>query len=189
MKNKLLSSSLPLMLKALAFFMNNPYQEIYLREYGRLLAISPNSAQRFLDTFVQEGFISESRRGHLRYFKANIESPVFRSAKITFSLFDLQKAGLFELLKEASATHVILFGSVAAGTDDASSDLDIAIIASDKLRVQRALDVARKKVSRELNAYVFSWAEWKEQEKTNKAFYRDIVTKGVALIGEKPVIS
>ena len=44
----------PLMLKALEYFVLNPYSEIYLREYARETGISINSAQRFLDYFLKE---------------------------------------------------------------------------------------------------------------------------------------
>ena len=174
--------------RALEFFIQHPSQEVYLREYGRLLKISPNSAQRFLNRFVGIGYLIEKKRGKLRYFKANIESLVFRQLKIIASLKELELKGVLSLLKECGASHAVLFGSVAQGTDDEKSDIDIVVISSSKEDVRKALAGVQKNFSRELSAQIFSWAEWKQQANTNKAFYLDVVTKGISLIGEKPVV-
>ncbi len=174
--------------RALEFFIQHPSQEVYLREYGRLLKISPNSAQRFLNRFVGLGYLIEQKRGHLRYFKANLESLVFRQLKIIASLKELELKGVLSLLKECGASHAVLFGSVAQGTDDEKSDIDIVVISSSKEDVRKALAGVQKNFSRELSAQIFSWAEWKQQANTNKAFYLDVVTKGISLIGEKPVV-
>jgi len=190
MKNKYNNHlKMPLSEKALEFFIQHPSREVYLREYGRMLKISPNSAQRFSNRFVAQKYLVEQRRGHLRYFKANLENMVFRQAKILHSLRELQKVGMIELLKERGVSHAVLFGSVAQGTDDEKSDIDLVIIASSKEDVRKALTGIQKILSRELSAQIFTWGEWREQEKNNKAFYRDVIIKGISLLEEKPVIS
>ncbi len=119
-----------LILKSIQFFVENPYKEVYLREYGRTLKISPNSAQRFLNLFLKQGFINEFRRGNLRFFKANLESLSFKYIKITFFVNKIEKSGLIEILKNNGVSHVVLFGSSAEGTDDSKSDVDLLIISS-----------------------------------------------------------
>ena len=85
-------------MKEKEYFVENPYEEIYLREYARKLKMSVNSAQRFLDSFLKEGFVVDFRRGNLRYFKANLNSVSFRHVKITFSLKQIESSGLISYL-------------------------------------------------------------------------------------------
>lgn len=189
MKNRYDKTEQPLSERALEFFLRHPSQEVYLREYGRILKISPNSAQRFLERFVAQGYLIEQRRGHLRYFKANLSSLTLRQLKITSSLKELESNGTLSLLQASGASHALLFGSVAEGKDDEESDIDILVIASAKEEVRKAVLMIQKRLSREVNTYIFSWSEWKGQAKTNKAFYLDAITKGIALIGEKPLVT
>jgi len=172
---------------ALEFFIKNPYDEIYLREFSRKLKISPNSAQRFLDLFLGEGFIKEEKKANLRYFKANLDNQVFRYIKKTYSIKKLIDSGLINSLNK-EASHVVLFGSIAQGLDDKKSDIDLLIISSDKNKVNNILSDFQKKINKEINSQVFSWAEWKKQAKINKAFYYDVIIKGIGLVGEKPFI-
>ena len=172
-----------LILKALKFFTDNPYYEVYLREFGRKIRISPNSAQRFLNLFLKQGFILEFWKGNLRYFKANLGSIVFRNIKITFSLKKIEDSGLIDILKE-NFSNVVLFGSVSKGTDDIGSDIDLVCIG-----IKKGIDTSEfeKKLGREINLHAFTLAQWKEQKKENKAFYQDVIT-GINLIGEIPII-
>jgi len=176
-----------LVLKALGFFIENPYDEIYLREFSRKLKISPNTSQRFLDLFLKEGFIKEEKKANSRFFKANLDNIVFRHIKKTYSIKKLVDLGFFDLLKE-SVSHVVVFGSVAEGLDDKKSDIDLLIIGSDKSRVRNIILEIQKKADREIQEHVFSFAEWKKQKKENKAFYQDVIAKGINLIGEMPIV-
>src|SRR3990167_7529408 len=116
-----------LILKALKFFAESPYNEVYLREFARKSGLSLNTSQRFLGIFLKQGFISEFRRGNLRCFKANLDSIIFRHIKIVFSLKDLENSGLIDVLKD-EFPQVILFGSIAKGLDDNKGDIDVVCI-------------------------------------------------------------
>jgi predicted nucleotidyltransferase len=175
-----------LVLNALRFFIENPYEEIYLREFSRKTEISINSVQRFLGLFLKQNFIKEFKRGNLRYFKANLDSVVFRHIKIAFSLKKIEDSGLINALREISS-HLVLFGSVAEGTDDYKSDMDLVCITINKKRAREIITEIQDKLFKEINCHLFSWVEWKEQIKLNKAFYFEIITKGINLIGGKPI--
>lgn len=173
-----------LVLNALEFFVENPYEEIHLREFSRKLRISPNSAQRFLNLFFNQKFILEFRKANLRYFKANIDSIVFRKLKLTFSLKKIEDSGLINYLRERFP-QVILFGGVAQGIDDSQSDIDIICIG---IKKHIELHQFEKKLKKEINIHIFNMAQWKIQKSENKAFYQDVISTGVNLIGEIPII-
>ncbi|MCK5149541.1 nucleotidyltransferase domain-containing protein [Candidatus Pacearchaeota archaeon] len=176
-----------LVLKALNFFVENPYEEIHLREFSRKLKISLNSAQRFLNLFLNENLIKDERKANLRYFKANLDSIVFRNIKLIFSLKKVEDSGIIKAL-EKKVSYVVIFGSIAEGLDDEKSDIDLLVIGKDKKKIREIIFQYQKKFDRELNSHIFSWFEWKKQAKINKAFYQEVITKGVCLVGEKPIV-
>ena len=173
--------SLPV-LNALNFFVENPYEEIHLREFSRKLKISPNSAQRFLNLFLKECFVIDERRANLRYFKANTNSIVFRNIKITFLLRKIQNSGMIGCLQN-NFSNVILFGSSAKGLDDSKSDLDLVCIGKTKISFEKF----EKKLKRIINAKFLNLNEWKKIKENNKAFYQDVISEGINIVGEMPV--
>ena len=173
-----------LVLKALEFFIENPYEEIHLREFARKSNISVNSAQRFLNFFLTQGFIIEFKRANLRYFKANLDSIVFKHIKIAYLLKKLENSGLIKFLK-SKFSNAIIFGSCAQGLDNSKSDIDLLCIGQGK---NFQIYNYEKKLGREINIHVFNLAQWKKQKAENKAFYQEVISKGINLIGEMPVL-
>ena len=104
------------------------------------------------------------------------------------SLDKIKSAGIINNLKEKVFSFV-LFGSVAEGKDDLNSDYDFLIIGKNKSEIKKIFSEFEDKFNREINLHIFTLEEWKEQAKTNKAFYQDIIAKGVCLMGEKPIIN
>jgi len=130
------------------------------------MKLSANSAQRFLNLFVKKEFIKEERRANLRYFKANLESLVFKQIKITHSMDCLVGSGLISYLEERFIS-VILFGSVAKGLDDYKSDIDLVCIGNKK---ELEMEKYEAKLRKEVNLHVFTLAEWKKQKKREPGF-------------------
>jgi len=170
-----------LILDALEYFINNPNDEIHLRGFSRKLNMSLNSIQRFLNLFLREGLIKEQKKANLRYFRANLDSIVFRNIKITYSLKKIQDSNLLNFLKERYS-NVVLFGSIAKGVDDTESDLDMVCIGNKK---KYDLYEFEKKLGREINLHVFDLEQWSKTKMNNKAFYQDVISNGINLIGEK----
>jgi len=175
-----------LVLEALEFFIKNPYDEIYLREFSRKLRISPNSAQRFLNLFLKNRFIFENKKANLRIFKANLDNIVFREIKKTYSIKKLIDLGLMDYL-ESKFSSVILFGSVAKGLDDENSDIDLVCMGENDIKKINLYDF-EKKLKKEINLHIFSIGKWKKQPQENKAFYQDVIINGINLIGEIPIV-
>jgi predicted nucleotidyltransferase len=175
-----------LVLNALKYFVENPYNKIHLREFSRNLKISPNSANRFLDLFLKEGFVIEERIANLRYFKANLESVSFRQLKKLFCVKKIEDSGLLNELKDFCFS-LVLFGSCSKGLDDENSDMDFVIITKNENKVKTIFKKYEKKFNREVSLHIFTSLKWKKQKVENKAFYQDVVSNGINLIGEIPI--
>lgn len=171
-----------LILKALNYFIENPYIEVYLREFSRINNLNLNTSQRFLEIFLKQGFIKEQRKANLRIFKANIDNIVFRHIKITFILKKIKDTGILENLNDFSS--VVLFGSCAKGLDDKNSDIDIVLIGNKKINFYEY----EKKLGKQINPHFFNFNEWRKEKDNNKAFYQDVISTGINLIGEIPIL-
>ena len=176
-----------ILLKVAGFFIENPYTDIYLRELARKLKLSPFAAKKYADMLAKEGLIKEDRKANLRYFRANTGSIFFRQLKVAFSIRLLAKSGLVEFLKEntPNVSSIVLFGSMARGEDDEKSDIDILVIGKEKPENFRKFE---EKVNKEITVHVFSWSEWNKMAKEDSAFYSEVISHGIPLYGELPLV-
>jgi predicted nucleotidyltransferase len=169
------------------FFLENPYQEVYLREVAKKLKLSPFAAKKYADRLVKEKILVEEKRANLRYMKLNFDNIFVRYLKISLNLKKIASSGLIEFIREKikGVSSIVLYGSVARGEDDKKGDLDLLVIGQDKILSCYDFE---KKVGKKIEVHVHSWKNWKKQEKENKAYYLDTVTNGIALYGELPVV-
>lgn len=176
-----------LIIKSIRYFLENPYSEVYLREFAKKTKMSVFAAKKYLDSFLKEDLIVEERKGNMRYFKANMSNLTFRQLKIALILEKIRKSRLIEEIKEKlpGVSSIVLFGSTARGEDDKNSDIDILIIGNNKSPYISGIG---GELDKKVNEHLFSWANWNKQKKDNNAFYMDIITQGIALLGEKPIV-
>ena len=174
-------------LKVVKFFLENPYEEVYLRQLAKKLNLSSFAIKKYADLLVKENFIKEERKANLRYFKADVNNLFFKHLKIALNINIILKSGLLDFLKEnlANVSSIVLFGSTAKGNDDKNSDVDILIIGKEKYL---DLDKFEEKIDKEITLHIFSWSEWNQQTIENAAFYSDVIIHGITLHGELPLI-
>ena len=173
-------------LKVVKFFLESPYEEVYLRQLAKKLNLSLFAIKKYADLLVKENFITEERKANLRYFKANISNLFFKHLKIAFNINLILKSGLLDYLKQnlVNLSSIVLFGSMAKGEDSKQSDIDILVIGKEKY-----LDLGKfkEKIEKEVTLHIFSWSEWNKQAEENRAFYFEVLLYGVPLYGELPL--
>lgn len=173
--------------KVLQYFLDNPYEEVYLRELARKTGVSSFSTKQAVDNLVKEKILLEKRRGNMRYIKANMESLFFKYIKIASSLKKLEESGLIKFLVEnvPAVSSIVLFGSVAKGEDDKKSDIDLLVIG---LKKKIDLSDFERRLGKEIKVIIMKWAEWREKAEEDKAFYMEVILNGIVLYGNMPVI-
>lgn len=174
-------------MKIAEYFLDHPYQEVYLRELAKKLKLSTFAVKKYVDFLLKEDFIKEERKANLRYLRANTSNLFFKHVKIALSLKKLIQSGIIDFLKEhtINLSSIVLFGSVAKGEDSLESDIDIVAIGKEKSVSMSAFE---KKLGRSINTHFFSWSEWNKEAEKNKAFYFDVIAYGVSLYGELPIV-
>jgi len=172
-------------LQVLVLFFCEPYRDFHLREIAKLAGVSPSTAKRFLDFYVDHGFLVRNRKVNLVMFRANIDSLVFRFMKLGYFMFRAET--LIGFLKRAyEGSSVVLYGSCARGEDDSASDVDLLVVG----RKTRKVDLSRfeKKLNRKVTVLAYTSSEWKEKAKVDKPFYERILVDGIVLVGNIPVV-
>ena len=120
-------------------------------------------------------------------YKIDLDNHSARFQKISYNLAWLKEKGVAKLIKKKnkSVTAIILFGSFSKGENDNKSDLDLLTISLGRKdlsqEIGRILDC-------EVNLLNFTPAQWSKQAKHNRAFYIDVITDGIALYGQIPVV-
>jgi predicted nucleotidyltransferase len=168
------------------FFINNPYNEFYIREIAKKLNISPFAAKKYSDILVKSGILKEERRANLRYIKPNMDNLFYKYLKISYNINNILKSGLIEFIKDniPNLTSVILFGSLAKGEDDDKSDIDLVIIGKAK---KVSLEEFEEKLKKEIRIHFFGWSDWNEKTKKDASFYYEVISYGIPLYGELPL--
>ena len=119
-------------------FMEDNYRRISVREYARMMNLSPPSASTMLKDLQQEGLLLMEKERQHHFFTANRTNAIFTGLQ---RLYYQQKLG--PLLKYMSSQFItptiILFGSLVKGEVTKNSDIDIALFSPTKKQVDLAL--------------------------------------------------
>lgn len=147
-------------------------QEIHLRDLARLAGLSPAALQKELTSLATKEFVLSRRDGNRLYYRANIAHPLYPELrgivlKTTGVATELGRA----LSSVEGIDFALIFGSVAAGTATARSDVDLLVIGNTGLRkITPALRGVAETLGREINPVCFTPAEWREKRRKGDAF-------------------
>lgn len=159
----------------------DPTRELHLRELVRLSGLALRSIQVEVDKLVAADLLLERRSGNRRYLRANEQHPLFSPVREIV----LKTTGLGDVLRSAlgpdGVEFAVVFGSMAAGTATAASDVDLLVVGSVTLReVVRRLAPAQETLGREVTPVVWSSAEFKRRRTERDPFLARL--KGGAVI-------
>ena len=149
-----------------------PDRDFYVRELARITVQDFKNISLELANLEKLGLVSSRRDGNRKYFHLNQSFFLYPELKSIF----LKTKGAVGLLKDALSdlkgiAAAFLFGSFAAGTENAKSDIDLMIIGNitpDKILKQ--LREPEKRLGREINPAVYDVAEIRTRIKQNDSF-------------------
>ena len=145
-------------------FFEDCYRRINVREYAKLLKISPPTASKLLTNYHKEGLIGMRKERNYIFFFANKESKLFIDLSRIYWQNKLSELVSF-LKKELVLPTIILFGSVAKAEVTKDSDIDIAVISRKK---ELGLKLFEKKLKRKIQVFLFqSLKDIKNKELAN----------------------
>jgi len=160
--------------RVLGRLFGHPERSVYASELIRDTGTGSGAAQRELARLEASGLVTSRRIGHQKHYQANADSPLF----VDLRNIVMKTVGLVEPLRRAlkpieSKIHkAFVFGSIAKGSDQANSDIDLMVV-SDALSygdVFGALDKLSKTLGRTVNPTVYSEAEFSKRANGDSAF-------------------
>ena len=180
--------------RVLGILFGNPSRSFYAKEIIRLAQSGTGAVQRELARLHASGLVTVTTVGRQKHYQANPDSPLFSELRAlslkTFALADVLRGALQPVSNEIRAAFV--YGSIAKGTDSASSDIDLMVI-TDTLSYSDlfvALEPATERLSRKVAPTVYSFREFRERVRKENAFVRRVLEQPkVWLIGDERILS
>ena len=148
----------------LSLLFGRPDERFYMRQVARMTGASVAAVQYELARLATAQLVVRAPEGKQVYFRANTESPVFNEIRglmdKTVGAVSVVQSALSGLVGEGRIDIAFIYGSVASGTYDAYSDVDVMIIGEIKLlEIIPALRVAQDRLGREINPTIYPGEE------------------------------
>jgi predicted nucleotidyltransferase len=159
----------PTVWRVLEFFLANPAAEYHEREVLRNVRISKGSANRILRQLASLALLERAEKG--------AADPFVKQMKILSNVWALRT--FITDLKE-QARKIILFGSCAEGTDVGESDIDILILAAEKIAARENVSRFNQNSERKIAPLILTMGEFIKLKKEDKPFFERI-DRGIVL--------
>lgn len=179
----------PSFVAVLTVFLEHPEEEIYQSLIVETTKCALIQVQRALKRLEETGLITRAKSGNRIYYKANRLHPAFEDIKRA-----LFKTVLFgDLLKETldslkgKIQFSFIYGSIARGEENFSSDIDLFIVGDLGMRdIASLLGSVGSDIGREINPTVYPIHEFKRKIKEKNLFLEEIIHKPkIWLIGDE----
>lgn len=172
----------------LCWLYTHPDEAFYVRQLEKILSLDSANISRELKSLLKMELVSLSQMGNQKHYFVNRKNPVFRELQSiifkTDGLLNVIKDHLSDVSSDISIAFV--YGSVANGNFGSSSDIDLLIIGSVTLkRIIGLLAEIEKKLSREINASVFSKDEFRRKVSDKGFLWRVCQGEKLFLIGSE----
>ena len=160
--------------RVLALIFGQPERSFYLSEIVRNVHSGTGAVERVLSRLQRSGLVSIERIGNQKHYRANRESPIFEELR---SLV-IKTVAVAEPIRKSLRPYsdkiktAFVYGSVAKGTDTASSDIDLMVI-GDELNYSElysASQNAENSLRRKVSPMFLSPADWQRKSSEKGSF-------------------
>ncbi len=177
--------------KVLSQLLLHPEADYHVRELARLTGTAAGTLHKELARLAAAGLLLRKVQGNQVRYQANQQCPVFPELAGLLR----KTTGAAEILTNAlmplKPDVALLFGSMASGSETASSDADVLVITEAGFAdVVRAAYPAQAALGREVNPVVYSIPEFKRRIQAQDPFMADLLAKPkIFLIGTEHDLS
>lgn len=161
--------------KTLSLLIENGDRSFTEKEIVEATGVSKSGVNVVLRDLEKNSLVIRRKRGRMSFFSIDNSIPLIRELKRALSL-----AALLPLIQQLKAVsqRIILFGSVAQGTDTSESDIDLFILSGEK---DKAAERVRSfKTAKELKPVILTPVEYATSQAKDKAFFQEL-KKGIVL--------
>lgn len=163
--------------KLLTLFLLNPGKEYYIREIERMTGENYAAIHSELANLESLGLLTRQRKGKQLYFSVNqdfylyhdLQQVVLKTEGVTRTLRD--RLGGME-----GINCMFIYGSFAAGTAGAESDIDLFVVGDvEENQVLQALRSAEQDIMREINYTLMSDSEYRDRQQKKDPFVMNVL--------------
>ena len=174
--------------RILSLLFGNPSRRYYGNEIIKLAGVGTGSARNFLDGLVSSGLVTKTKEGQQIYYQASDKTPIFEELRgivlKTFGTADFLKKVMKPLEKQVK--FAFIFGSVAKGSNNADSDIDVGIVSESPNYSEwmKLLMPAGEKLGREITPTLYGVEEFEAKLANKNHFIERILSQPkIMLIG------
>ena len=166
--------------RVLALLFGQPQREFFVTEIIDLAGVGRGAVQRELARLAESGLAVVSQMGNRKFYRANKTSPLFdelysivrKTIGVEASIRHLLEP-LFDKLGLA-----LLYGSIARGTESATSDIDILLVSDDLTleAVYAALEPAEELLGhRRISPMLYTPSEYRRRRQDRSPFVTKVL--------------
>ncbi len=150
--------------------------ELHVREIGRRSRLNDATGRQELKRLTRVGVVDVRRDGNRTYDRADVAHPLY----VDIHNLVLKTSGLVELLRKAlghpGVRLAFVFGSTAAGTTGALSDVDLMVVGKISLRqVAKLLSGIEARVGREVIPFILTPEELRRRKQGRDHFLTTVL--------------
>jgi predicted nucleotidyltransferase len=168
-------------LRLLSLLIGHPERSFHTSEIIRLAKSGTGAVQREIIKLTKAGVLLSLIDGNRKTYRANTQAPIFEEL---YGII-LKTTGLVEPIRRAlrqfqnQIKFAFVYGSVANGTETASSDVDVMIVGEglSYSEVYGALQMAEKAISRPVNPNIMTLSEWDQALISKNPFLKGLAEK------------
>jgi len=174
----------------LGLLLLRPDERFHLRQIARLCGTGLGAVQRELAALVHMGILHREEEGRQVYFRAERTNAFFPELQglvaKTSGVVGVLRAALLPAAERVKLA--LVFGSVARGTMNAGSDVDLLVIADDlKVRdLAASIRQAGQALNREINLNLYRPQEWTQRVANGHLLAQSILSSPrLLLVGDE----
>ncbi len=174
--------------RLLAVLFGQPDRSFYGNELLRLTGTGRGALQRELEKLVSADLVTVTPIGNQKHYQANAAAPIFAELRgivmKTLGLADVLRTALNAVADRIELAFV--FGSVAKGTDIATSDIDLMVVTETLTYADlfEGLAAAEQVLGRKVNPTLYTSAALAEKVRTENSFVLRVLSQPkIFLIG------
>jgi len=174
--------------RLLAVLFGRPDRSFYGNELLRLTSTGRGALQRELEKLVSADLVTVTPIGNQKHYQANAAAPIFAELRgivmKTLGLADVLRTALNAVADRIALAFV--YGSVAKGTDTATSDIDLMVITETLgyADLFEGLAEAEQVLGRKVNPTLYTPAALAEKVRTENSFVLRVLSQPkIFLIG------
>lgn len=147
----------------------------FISQIARDIGISKGEVSKAVKVLKDSGLVHSEQSGRNMVCFVDRRLPVFARLRTAFNLLEIMPK---TAVLQKYADKVILFGSCSEGTDTVNSDVDLLVIARDKIKTNKV--VQKIKLSRPVQWLIKTPQEYVVMNSREKVFAEEI-SKGIIL--------